>query len=101
MAEVVVTGEQSVDLAVALGLLEQRGLSRILSEGGPQALAELYAADLVDALCLAMSPVVVAGHEARLTDGPALPSPAVVHLDAAYERDGFLFLRYGRDNSHR
>ena len=100
VAEVVVAGERSVDLAVALDLLEQRGLSRILSEGGPQALAELYAADLVDELCLAVSPVVVAGHEARLTDGPALPSPVVVHLDAAYERDGFLFLRYGRDNSH-
>jgi riboflavin biosynthesis pyrimidine reductase len=100
-AEVLVAGEKSVDLTVALDLLEQQGLSRILSEGGPQALAELYAADLVDELCLAMSPVVVAGREARLTDGPALPTPVVVHLDAAYERDGFLFLRYGRGaNTH-
>jgi riboflavin biosynthesis pyrimidine reductase len=96
VAEVLVAGEESVDLTVALNLLEQQGLSRILSEGGPQALAELYAADLVDELCLAVSPVVVAGQEARLTDGPALPSPVVVHLDAAYERDDFLFLRYAR-----
>jgi riboflavin biosynthesis pyrimidine reductase len=99
VAEVLVAGERSVDLAVALDLLEQQGLTRILSEGGPQALAELYAADLVDELCLAMSPVVVAGQEARLTDGPALPTPVVVHLEAAYERDGFLFLRYGREPS--
>jgi riboflavin biosynthesis pyrimidine reductase len=102
VAEVLVVGEKSVDLTGALELLEQQGLSRILSEGGPQALAELYANDLVDELCLAMSPVVVAGQEARLTDGPALPTPVVVHLDAAYVRDGFLFLRYGREpRAHR
>ena len=97
VAEVLVAGERSVDLTVALDLLEQQGLGRILSEGGPQALAELYAADLVDELCLAVSPVVVAGQEARLTDGPPLPTPVAVHLEAAYERDGFLFLRYGRE----
>ena len=99
VAEVMVAGERSVDLAVALDLLEQQGLGRILSEGGPQALAELYAADLVDELCLAVSPIVVAGHESRLTDGPSLPTPVALHLDAAYERDGFLFLRYGRESS--
>lgn len=96
VAEVLLAGEEAVDLAVAIDLLEQQGLTRILSEGGPQALAELYAADLVDELCLAVSPVVVAGQEARLTDGPPLPAPVSVHLEAAYERDDFLFLRYGR-----
>ena len=99
VAEVLVAGEESVDLGAALDLLEQQGLSRILSEGGPQALAALYAADLVDELCLAVSPVVVAGQEARLTDGPALPTPVTVHLQAAYERDDFLFLSYGRGSS--
>jgi riboflavin biosynthesis pyrimidine reductase len=100
VAEVLVAGEGSVDLGVALDLLAEQGLTRILSEGGPQALAELYAADLVDELCLAVSPVVVAGREARLTDGPALPAPVAVQLEAAYERDDFLFLRYGRSSTH-
>jgi riboflavin biosynthesis pyrimidine reductase len=100
VAEVLVAGEESVDLGVALDLLAEQGLTRILSEGGPQALAELYAADLVDELCLAVSPVVVAGREARLTDGPALPAPVTVQLEAAYERDDFLFLRYGRSSTH-
>ena len=99
VAEVLVAGERSVDLTHALDQLEQQGLGRILSEGGPHALAELYAADLVDELCLAVSPVVVAGQEARITDGPPFSTPVAVHLEAAYERDGFLFLRYGRGPS--
>jgi riboflavin biosynthesis pyrimidine reductase len=101
VAEVLVAGERSVDLALALDLLEQRGLGRILSEGGPRALAELYAADLVDELCLAVSPIVVAGREARLTDGAALPVPVALRLEAVHERDEFLFLRYLRQASSR
>jgi len=94
VADVLVAGDRSVDLAVARELLEKQGLTRILSEGGPQALSTLYAADLVDELCLAVSPLVVAGHESRLTDGPPLATPVTVRLEAVHEQDGFLFLRY-------
>jgi riboflavin biosynthesis pyrimidine reductase len=97
VADVLLAGGAAVDLGVALELLEQQGLPRMLSEGGPQALAALYAAGLVDELCLAISPMVVAGQESRLTAGPLMPEPLVVHLGTVLERDGFLFLRYLRD----
>jgi riboflavin biosynthesis pyrimidine reductase len=96
VADVVVAGDRGVDLPLALELLDQQGLPRMLSEGGPQALADLYAADLVDELCWAISPLVVAGHESRLTAGPPLPVPLAVRLESVFERDGFLFLRYLR-----
>jgi len=96
VADVLLAGGTTVDLAVVIELLERQGLPRMLSEGGPQALAALYAADLVDELCLAMSPMVIAGQESRLTAGPPMPEPLLVHLGTVLERDGFLFLRYLR-----
>ena len=96
VADVVLAGSRSVDLPLALDLLEQQGLSRMLTEGGPRALGDLYAAELVDELCLAISPLVVVGEESRLTFGAPLPEPLDVRLDTVLERDGFLFLRYLR-----
>ena len=96
VADVVVAGEQSVDLREAVGVLAALGLPRILSEGGPHLLAELFADDLVDELCLAISPVVTAGTEFRITNGPALPAPTPMRLAAIYAAEGFLFTRYVR-----
>lgn len=96
VADVVVAGEQRVALASALDALAGRGLPRILSEGGPQVLAEMFTADLVDELCLAVAPTVTCGHETRITRGPALTEPVGLSLGHVLEQDGFLFLRYTR-----
>jgi riboflavin biosynthesis pyrimidine reductase len=96
VADVLVAGEETVDLRLVRTLLVESGLPRILSEGGPKVLAELYAADLVDELDLAISPVITAGDEPRITDGPALLRPQALHLEAGFESEGFLFLRYVR-----
>lgn len=96
VADVVVVGEQQVDLPRALDALVERGLSRILSEGGPQVLAELLAAGLVDELCLAIAPLVTCGAETRITAGPALATPMQLTLAQVLEQDEFLFLRYTR-----
>ncbi len=97
VAEVVVAGKNDVDLGVVVRRLAELGLTRILSEGGPRVLGGLYAADVVDELCLAVSPRVVGGVEAsRITAGPTLPGPEEVSLTGAYESEGFLFLRYRR-----
>ena len=92
----VVVGEQQVDLPRALDALVERGLSRILSEGGPHVLAELLAAGLVDELCLAIAPLVTCGAETRITAGPALATPMQLTLAQVLEQDEFLFLRYTR-----
>jgi riboflavin biosynthesis pyrimidine reductase len=96
VAEVVVLGDEKVDLASMLDLLTERGARRILSEGGPSVLAGLLAADLVDELCLAVAPVVTCGGESRITSGPLLPAPLPLHLAQVAEGEEFLFLRYTR-----
>lgn len=97
VAEVIVVGEERVDVRRASTALAEQGLRRMLTEGGPSLLADLYAHDLVDELCLAISPLIACGHFTRVTSGPPLPSPYPVRLEAVLERDGFLFLRYTRE----
>lgn len=96
VADVVVAGDADVDLALALQELAARGMPKVLSEGGPHVLAAMFAADLVDELCLAVAPVVTAGGELRITAGPPLPEATRMHLAQVLEKDEFLFLRYTR-----
>lgn len=97
VADVLVAGETDVDLGVVVDHLAGLGLTRVLTEGGPQVLGGLYAAGLVDELCLAVSPRVAGGGEtSRVTAGASLPAVEQTRLAAAYEGDGFLFLRYAR-----
>jgi riboflavin biosynthesis pyrimidine reductase len=64
--QVVVTGEDEVDLRVALDALSERGLTRVLTEGGPTLLGALLEARLVDDLCLTTSPLMVGGPATRV-----------------------------------
>jgi len=96
VAEVVVLGDEAVDLEATLDLLTDRGAERVLCEGGPGVLADLFAHDLVDELCLALAPVVAGGSGTRITAGPALPAPLPLHLAQVAEHEDFLFLRYTR-----
>jgi riboflavin biosynthesis pyrimidine reductase len=98
VAEVVVLGDEVVDLPAMVRLLTERGARRLLCEGGPALLAGLFAHDLVDELCLAVAPVVANGSEGRITAGPSLPGPLQLELAQVMERDEFLFLRYTRGN---
>ena len=79
-ADVVVCGESVVDLAVGLAELRQRGLDQVLCEGGPHLFGALLAADLVDELCLTVSPLLAGPGSERIVAGPTRPGPA----DAAY-----------------
>ncbi|MER7208384.1 dihydrofolate reductase family protein [Streptosporangium sp. NPDC000239] len=94
VAEVIVAGGDRIDLAAALAELASRGLGRVLCEGGPKVNAQLAEADLVDELCLTVSPMLTGGPAARILNG----LPASVRLDLAHvlEEDGFLFTRYVR-----
>jgi riboflavin biosynthesis pyrimidine reductase len=96
VADVITVGAERVDMPAALDALADRGLRRVLSEGGPHLLAELFAADQVDELCLTVSPRVTCGHELRITAGPPLSEPAGLSLAHVLEEDEFLFLRYTR-----
>ncbi|MHC5908099.1 dihydrofolate reductase family protein, partial [Streptomyces sp. S6] len=78
------------------GALAGRGLTRLLTEGGPRLLGQFVAAGVLDELCLALSPVLTAGGAQRITDGPPVEVPARFALTSLLEEDGFLFGRYQR-----
>lgn len=92
VADVVVAGDEQVDLAFALDELTGRGLTRVLCEGGPSLLADLAATGRLDELCLTLSPQLVGGAGPRIVDGRDLDNGfTLAHL---LEEDGVLLSRY-------
>ncbi len=96
--EVLTVGQDRVDLPAAVALLRERGLHQLLSEGGPRLFGELTAADLVDEVCLTVSPLLAGAGAGRITAGPASPLRAMT-LRHALTADDVLFLRYHRATS--
>jgi riboflavin biosynthesis pyrimidine reductase len=95
-ADVVVVGDERVDLPLALAELGRRGLYRVNCEGGPRLFGGMIAADLVDQLCLTLSPQLTAGDAGRIAQGPVLPETRGMRLHAALRDDDFLMLTYRR-----
>ncbi len=92
-ADVIVAGDDSVDLKAALAALAVRGLARVLCEGGPRLLRDLTAAGLLDELCLTLSPVLSGPGPSRVLGGDPFTARrlSLAHL---LEEDGVLFCRY-------
>lgn len=97
-ADVVICGDDVVDLGAARAALADRGLTRVLCEGGPTLFADLAAAALVEELCLTLSPLLAGPGAGRITSGASWPLDRVgrsaLSLDALLEEDGALFCRY-------
>lgn len=95
VADVLVCGEASVDLAFLVQALAQRGLPQVLCEGGPHLFGSLLDADRVDELCLSLSPMLVAGDPERMVRGVGelRRRLRLVHAIAAGD---LLLLRYAR-----
>ena len=92
-ARVLVAGEHDVDLAAGLAALrDELGAAQVLCEGGPGFNSALFAAGVVDELCVTVAPTLVDG------DGPRLAAQLGRRVDlrlvAAYEQDSELLLRY-------
>ena len=68
---VVVAGERDVDVHAAVAALSDRGLRRVLLEGGPSLLGAALAQGRVDEICQTVSPLAVAGQAPRIAHGPA------------------------------
>ncbi|CAM5478167.1 Pyrimidine reductase family protein OS=Streptomyces alboniger OX=132473 GN=CP975_28240 PE=4 SV=1 [Streptomyces alboniger] len=96
-AVVVIAGEGAT---VAPGrvapALAERGLTRLLTEGGPRLLGQFVAAEALDELCLTVSPMLTAGDAQRIAGGPARVMPDRFVLASVLEEAGFLFTRYRR-----
>jgi riboflavin biosynthesis pyrimidine reductase len=95
VAEVVTVGETAVDLKAVVADLHARGATRILSEGGPHLFGALTADDLVDEVCLSVSPLLAGAGGGRITQGPPSP-PRALSLRHVLAAEGMLLLRYER-----
>jgi riboflavin-specific deaminase-like protein len=96
VADIVIAGDDDVDLRQAINALGERGASVVLCEGGPSLNGHLVRADLVDELCLTLAPLVAGGDSPRLAHGNGAPVIHPLRLDRIIDGDGLLFLRYVR-----
>lgn len=69
-AEVIIAGTQTISVQAVIRLLASAGYRRILTEGGPTLLGQLVAADLLDELCLTISPLIEGGLAGRVVQPP-------------------------------
>jgi riboflavin biosynthesis pyrimidine reductase len=93
-AEVIAAGVGQVDLGLAADRLADRGLGRILCEGGPHLLAQIAQSGRLDELCLSISPMLAGGPAQRVLNGPDLTGGLPLILHTLLTEDGFLFARY-------
>jgi len=92
--ELVECGAADLDLAGVRGALDERGLRRVLSEGGPTFLSALAAAGQLDELCLSITPLLAGPGATRILAGDPWPDgPRPLRLSGLLEEDGALFLR--------
>lgn len=95
VADVIDCGASAVGPARLMLALAERGMPQVLCEGGPHLFGELLAADLVDELCLSLSPMLVAGGAGRIAQG-APEAARAMHLVHALPAGDMLLLRYAR-----
>jgi riboflavin-specific deaminase-like protein len=95
VAEIITSGDEAVDLAAMVRELHARGATQVLCEGGPHLHGALIAADLVDELCLTVSPRLAGGRAGRIATGPDGP-PRAMSLRGVLADGDMIFLRYAR-----
>jgi riboflavin biosynthesis pyrimidine reductase len=91
-ADVMVLPEMDHDPSVITRALHERGLDRVVCEGGAHLLGSLLQADCVQEFDVAISPLLMAAGQPLLD--AQLPHPRAVDLSHAIEDDGFIFTRY-------
>ena len=90
------TDPGEVDLGVLVDRLAQRGLPRVLTEGGPSLLGAFLAGDLIDEFCLTTAPLLVGGSAVRITGGATEALTAMRPAHVLTDADGYLYSRYLR-----
>jgi riboflavin biosynthesis pyrimidine reductase len=101
VADVIVAGEEAVEIGEALQALGDRGLGRVLCEGGPHLLGDLAAAGLLDELCLSLSPTLAGPGAGRIIAGQPSRARPLALTQVLAEDDGFLFFRYVTQDQDR
>jgi riboflavin biosynthesis pyrimidine reductase len=94
VADVMIVGEDYVDLDRAVRELGSVGADNVLAEGGPTLNGELAKAGLLDELCVTLSPLLASGDAKRIIAGSTLDALEPLGLCSICEEDNYLFLRY-------
>ena len=68
----------------------------VVCEGGPSLNGQLVAEDLVDEMCLTLSPMLAGGRSPRAAHGQDTEHARPMQLARVLEEDGLLFFRYVR-----
>jgi len=94
-ADVIIAGRDDVSGQAMIEKLAELGHRKILVEGGPTLLGEIASAELLDELCVTISPSIQGGDAARMiTSRSAIATD--LELTALLEDDSFLLSRYVR-----
>jgi riboflavin biosynthesis pyrimidine reductase len=96
VADLVRCGDAAVDLSAGLAALRRRGLTQVLTEGGPRLFGDLVAADLVDEICLTVSPLLAGAGATRIAAGVGRAGPAPMRLGHIIAAEDLLLTRYVR-----
>ncbi|WP_396934430.1 pyrimidine reductase family protein [Mycolicibacterium sp.] len=88
-----------VEPAVALRILAERKMFRVLTEGGPQLLSTLIEDNLLDELCLTVAPMLIGGVARRIATGPGQVHAQMRPAHLLTDDEGYLYTRYVRGQS--
>jgi riboflavin biosynthesis pyrimidine reductase len=97
LADVEIIGDE-LDPARIVAMLHDRGLDRILCEGGPFLLSQLIEADLVDDMCLTVSPYLASSQPTTPQPPSAREVPTRLRLRHVLTHQELLYLRYTRES---
>ncbi len=85
-----------VDAATMLAALAARGLTRVLTEGGPSLLGTFIGDNLLDELCLTLAPTVVGGDGSRIAKAAGAIDTRLRRAHLLADDLGYLYCRYVR-----
>jgi 5-amino-6-(5-phosphoribosylamino)uracil reductase len=74
--------------------LSSRGLTRILTEGGPMLLGSFVEREMLDELCLTIAPFVVGGLARRIATGPGQLLTRMRCAHVLTDDAGYLYTRF-------
>jgi riboflavin biosynthesis pyrimidine reductase len=97
VADVIAVGDDVIEPALILDALRERDLHRILCEGGPYLLSTLIERDLVDDMCLTVSPYLAGSQPTTPQPASDRSAPTPLRLRHVLTHDDLLYLRYSRE----
>jgi riboflavin biosynthesis pyrimidine reductase len=86
----------AVDLMTVLSVLADRGLLRVLTEGGPRLHGTFIDNNLLDELCLSLAPTLVGGQARRIATGLSQAQTGMRRGHLLADDAGYLYTRYTR-----